>query len=450
MSGMVRWSSAQVEALAPDAASVAAGRKLAVGSGWSGLGCTDQALWGLCQGSGKTPYRAIVDLSGPAYSCSCPSRKFPCKHALGLLLRWSAGSVPDTAGPADFAQAWLATRAERAEQASAREQARAQASTAREADPEAAAKRARARVAKVTAGLTELERWLGDQVRAGLAGLPAKGYAAFEPMAARLVDAQAPGIAAWLRGLPAVVAGGGLWPQRLLEELALLQLLVHAHRRLDEFDLHAMEFAATVRQHIGYPVAKESVLARPPVTDAWSVWAVRDSEAGNLQQRTVWVQGRDSGRMAVVLSFAAAGQLLDASLVAGTAFEGALHFYPGSRPSRALVGEHAAPGRPAYPNAGLATAACDAVAATLAADPWARDTAVWVGGVPVRAAAGWVLADEVGDTLPLRGVDAELWRLVATCGGRRLPVLLDWSPLGWAPLTVAAPEGLVPLTGSVG
>ena len=60
-------------------------------------------LWGLCAGSGKNPYQTIVDLSGPAYKCSCPSRKFPCKHALGLLLNWANGSVPEESAPADFA-----------------------------------------------------------------------------------------------------------------------------------------------------------------------------------------------------------------------------------------------------------------------------------------------------------------------------------------------------------
>ncbi|WP_345024954.1 SWIM zinc finger family protein, partial [Nonomuraea roseoviolacea] len=51
-------------------------------------------LFGECEGSGATPYQTCVDLDGPAYRCGCPSRKAPCKHALGLLLVWSAGDVP--------------------------------------------------------------------------------------------------------------------------------------------------------------------------------------------------------------------------------------------------------------------------------------------------------------------------------------------------------------------
>ena len=89
------WSEDQVLALAPDAGSAAAGRRLSAPGPWSlaGAGEAPTALWGLCAGSGKDLYQTVVDLTGPAYRCSCPSRKLPCKHALGLLLLWSAGGV---------------------------------------------------------------------------------------------------------------------------------------------------------------------------------------------------------------------------------------------------------------------------------------------------------------------------------------------------------------------
>lgn len=34
----------------------------------------EAAVWGLCQGSGKDPYQTQIDLIGPAFRCSCPSR----------------------------------------------------------------------------------------------------------------------------------------------------------------------------------------------------------------------------------------------------------------------------------------------------------------------------------------------------------------------------------------
>ena len=100
------------------------------------------------------------------------------------------------------------------------------------ADPAAAAKRAAARAERVAAGLDELDQWLCDQIRGGIAGLERAGYAHFDTMAARMVDAQAPGVAGMLRSIPAEFASVG-WPSRVLEQLGALHLLVQAHRRLD-------------------------------------------------------------------------------------------------------------------------------------------------------------------------------------------------------------------------
>ena len=61
------WTAEQVLAIAPDASSAKAAHKQSNPGVWSGLGSSDRALWGLCQGSGKQPYQTVVELSGPAY-----------------------------------------------------------------------------------------------------------------------------------------------------------------------------------------------------------------------------------------------------------------------------------------------------------------------------------------------------------------------------------------------
>src|SRR5579875_1395136 len=98
-----RWSVAQIHALAPDAASQKAGSKLAAPAPWSGVGARAEShlVWGDCKGSGAKPYQVTVLLpaapgSPPSYACTCPSHKFPCKHALGLLLLWANGGVAET------------------------------------------------------------------------------------------------------------------------------------------------------------------------------------------------------------------------------------------------------------------------------------------------------------------------------------------------------------------
>ena len=82
----MNWTTEQILALAPDAASAKAGQGLATARKWQTLGADEQTAWGLCQGSGKDPYQTQIDLTEPAFRCSCPSRKFPCKHGLGLFL----------------------------------------------------------------------------------------------------------------------------------------------------------------------------------------------------------------------------------------------------------------------------------------------------------------------------------------------------------------------------
>lgn len=148
-----RWSAEQVLALAPDASAARVGRSLSGPGPWSGAGSTAAAVWGECQGSGATPYQVVVDLTGPAYRRSCPSRRFPCKHALGLLLLWSAGGVAGGT-PTSWAAGWLAEREQRRADPEATAPTRTRA-VAR--DPHVAtaatAERAARREQRVTAGL---------------------------------------------------------------------------------------------------------------------------------------------------------------------------------------------------------------------------------------------------------------------------------------------------------
>lgn len=279
------WTAEQIAALAPDAASLTAARKLR--GKWSGGGQHDTALWGLCQGSGSRPYQTVIDTSGPAYKCSCPSRKFPCKHALSLLLSWSAGEIAATDIIADFAGEWLAGRAAREAKKSAPESNSPHSGKSATADQ---------RQARVTAGLADLDTWLTDQVRTGLAQAD-RSLTAFETVAARMVDAQAPGVATTLRQLPRAAARSE-WPQLLLREYARLHLLATAHRRLETL---SPALQASVRTHIGYPTPVEAVRAEPAVRDYWMVVGQRTTSEDGLYTRRVWLRGRTSARWALLV-----------------------------------------------------------------------------------------------------------------------------------------------------
>lgn len=420
-----RWSAAQVETLAPDASSVKAARALSASAAWSATGRLDDILWGQCRN-----YQVCVDLTGPAFKCSCPSRKIPCKHALGLLLLWAESDVAD-APAAGFAREWQAARAARAA---------VKPKSAGVPDPAAAAKRVEQRAERVAGGMAELRRWLDDQIRQGLAGAQRGGHQPFEAMAARLVDAQAPAAAGAVRRLGSIAGIGPQWADRLLGELALLRLLVSGYDRLADLP---PELAATVRSRIGFPVATDEVLAGPRVADRWQVLGQVESDDGALTTRRTWLRGSAGRRFALVLSFAAPGQPMIADLVPGTEFRGELTFYPGAAPLRALVAERVSAAEPfGDPDGAVPLAeALAGYSATVAAEPWRFDSPVLLADV-VPSADGR-LVDATGAALPLAPGHREPWWLLAAAGGRPATVAAEWSPAGLRPLAAWAEGAFV-------
>jgi hypothetical protein len=102
----------EIEALAPDQASIDAARRLLKPSGWPRLAWDGfELVWGECQGSGATPYRVVVSESDAGYKCSCPSRKFPCKHSLALMWIRAEGKVGFPAAEVpEWVRDWVSRR----------------------------------------------------------------------------------------------------------------------------------------------------------------------------------------------------------------------------------------------------------------------------------------------------------------------------------------------------
>lgn len=153
----MNWTAEQIIALAPDNSSAKSGRGLASASKWQTRGANENAIWGECQGSGKNPYQTSIDLTEPTFKCSCPSRKFPCKHGLGLFLLWAnqQNTFNKTQPPA-----WVSEWLEKREQQKERKAAKEANKDAEETDPaklaqrdKAKAKRAGEREAKVADGI---------------------------------------------------------------------------------------------------------------------------------------------------------------------------------------------------------------------------------------------------------------------------------------------------------
>ncbi|MFC4637978.1 SWIM zinc finger family protein [Deinococcus hohokamensis] len=423
----MKLTSETILALAPDSASAANARRLASPARWPALHQGDGLLWGRCQGSGQAPYLTGVDLHGLVGKCSCPSRKFPCKHALALLLL----SVTHLDAFGHEAAPEVLTEWQRGRAARAAEEAPA--APKKEGSAQAQAKRRAAREHKVSLGLEALSLFLQDLVRDGLAQAAARPYSDWDTQAARLVDAQAPGAARLVRRLPELLGD----PAALLIHLGRLALLCTAWTR--RAALSAAE-QADLRAALGFSLTQAD-WAGEPVAGLWAVMGQRLQQDDDLTTRFTWL--RLGTQDALLLDFAPPGRPLPPGLPLGQRVEAELAFAPSAAPQRAVLrGEVGAlaPLDEVCP-VGL-NDLLDRHAQALALNPWLERSAHLLG--PVWLLPPGQLVDDSG-TVPLAG-DETLWLdLLARGGGEALTLFGEWDGHAFWPLSLLGVQALVPL-----
>lgn len=431
----MQLTESQVLALAPDSGSANNGKKLANAKHWPLLGKSGRALWGECQGSGSKPYQVRVDAADFASKCSCPSFKFPCKHALGLLMLTAQQPqlLVDATEP-EWVSNWLDKRSETAEH----KQARAEAKAAAPVDEAAQRKRAQKRDTRVQDGLSAFDIWLQDLVRNGLARLPGEGSAVWEQQAARLVDAQVSGLAARVRALADVPGSTPDWPAAVLAELGRWSLAIRAYGQIDTLPA---PLQSTLRQYLGSTVREDEVLAHGDVqADCWHVIGQTRNNDDRVRVLRTWLMGQCSQRPALLLQFAVGAQNFEAAPVPGTAFDAELAYWPGAAPLRALIKSKATPAPSPQGFAGALVSVPELLerwAQTLALNPWQDSIPVLLQGITPVAQPGadgprWLAADAQGLALPLAGNAP--WRWLALTGGQPQPLAAQWDGRALRPL----------------
>ncbi len=396
-------SVSKIEEMAPDQGSLTAARKLVKPSNWPALGHEPASglVWGECQGSGANPYRVVGDANDLGYKCTCPSRKFPCKHALALfwLFLLNQGDFVEAAAP-EWATEWSGRRRPKtpgggAEAAAAAPRASASLAEVEAATPppekdekaleRAAAQSARLkeqREAAILAGLEELDRWLLDQVDRGLAAFLTGMYEQCRLAARRLVDAKAPGLAGRIDQIPATLLAldEADRPQAAMEELGQIALLSQAYRRLDRLP---QALRHDVRRLVGWTTTKEEVLNDPDAVRVAGTWqavlARTELQVDNLQRVETWfrreAEGDDKPEWALLVDYhpASAGTVVS-PFTPGDRIAAEIVFYPSAAPIRALIAERIEtqgepPAAPPAPPAPLA-AALDAHRDRMTNHPW--------------------------------------------------------------------------------
>jgi hypothetical protein len=445
-----------IEQLATDQASLKAAAGLAKPAKWSGIGESHDAalVWGECAGSGANPYRVMADLRDLGSKCTCPSRKFPCKHVLALFWLKAEALAPFPAADApDWVSDWLGRRRTGGSAKVASVAAEKDLHAARIAEPDpvedekavvrreaASARRAEETERAIIDALDALEQWIGDQLRMGLGGFIDDVTARCRRIGSRLVDGKAAALAGQIDEMPArllsLPTGDRL--RGAAVELGRLVLLARAFR--------AEPSNPEIRRRIAVAENRETLLTDPAtlrVKATWEVLAERVlTRRDGLVSQTTWLLnlGASGPRFAMLLDYfpASAGRR-GSVFAAGDQFVGELAFYPAQAPLRAvLLGRETSDAKDRdWPQDAEPLSAT--LTAPLLAEPWVEAWPILLPAGRIgfdRTGAPWWRGHDGAYILPVSGqlgalaTGSELSRTAGLWSGARLELLAARTPWG--------------------
>lgn len=298
-----------------------------------------------------------------------------------------------------------------------------------------------------TSGLDELDLWMTDLVRSGLARAAGHPPEYWSGIAARMVDCGLPGLSRRLRALPSLIDGSEQWPERMLDKLGSIALLTRAARKLDTPAL-PIALAADVRAALGLKTRHESIRLMDGIIDRWHVLGKCGGTEEGLRWRRVWLWGEQSGSPALLLDFAYGEAPFTYSIHAGTSFDAELVYFPAAAPVRGLLRDSpsniAATG--VMPGFARLDDATDAYAHALGRNPWLEYFPFALRGViPDTLSGRMILRDGENRSLRLHADANRFWRLMALSGGHPIDLFGEWDGDAILPLSVVADGRFVPL-----
>lgn len=416
--------------LAPDAKSLEAGRKLFYSRRWRIIGGDGQWLWGEFVYGPNPAGKAIesaVQLPTGKFVCSCRARQRPCAHGLALVLMLKNAQERITVAQPP---AWVRS---------------VQFVADRPAKPVtnvlAADDRFEERLALMTSGVEELEIRLLDIARRGIADTLAQGPDLFLSASARLKDAKLSGPAGQFRRLANLGPDGT--EAQIARTLGDLYLFVRAWKNKEELSVKQHD---ELLQYAGTTTRKEDILRQPGLQDHWLVMGVVSGQEEKLRFRRVWLRGEKSRRFALLVDYAFGESPFERAWPLATSFDGAVHYYPGSYPQRAVFPQPVPGGRP-YDGLIGYTSFVNMRAnyqKALTFNPWLYAYPVYLQDVrPVKNGYDKVLLDSAGEVIHFQPDYQNFYTLLAISGGGPMSMFAEFDGYRLQPLAVVTGSGLV-------
>ncbi|GAB5494032.1 MAG: SWIM zinc finger family protein [Phototrophicaceae bacterium] len=452
------WSMERITLLAPDTSSSQSGREIAntQHSAWQAIASDGFSAWAVYQDKKKTPYKIKIDLlkirhNNNVWDCNCRTYKTPCKHIIALL--YMLINEPDAitqASPPNWVEEWLDKEALSARKREERKQKNDIITPERIAQRQ---KQSAKRKQKITGGLEELEQWLVNMIRRGLTDPQVQTEEFWHNRAARLVDAQAPGIASWLREMSTIPSTNADWIADLLEQLGRLYLLIESFKR---YDLLSVETQADLRTMVGWHIKRDEMVFYDTlkISDTWQVIGQytgdvidnnKKSTRRGLKTQRIWLRGIDSGRNALILEFTFGDSAFETIRQVGSAFKAELSFFPSSSPLRAFISDFHDEESTKHQIIGQTiTESIEDYAKTIAKNPWLMQYPfVLEEVIPLPLENQWIVREVDGTYLPIDEAFPQIFNLFAVSGGHPIRLSGEWNGTSFYPTGAMVDERII-------
>lgn len=323
-----------IQSIAPNSTAFKAGEKLSLPAKWLSYSKNERGLWGELKGSGKKPYKTQIDITDFAYKCSCPSRQFPCKHGVALLLLYVGlnGNIEEVEEP-EWVEEWLDKRGEKKAKPVEKELTEEDLDKKEKNQQRTEIKR----FEEVKLGIEELELWLKDMVRIGFLELPNQREK-IASLSKRMIDAKAPRLSGWVSSYTELnFSNEQVWRDQAMQITARLFLLIKTFQNYEQL---SPLWQQTIKTLVGWSQSPKELTNNSEaesIEDHWLVVGQETTERDGVTTQKSWLLGLKSNRKALILSFKTNYSSFDHSLSTGMLFEGMLKFFPSITPLRAVV-----------------------------------------------------------------------------------------------------------------
>lgn len=319
-----------INEISPDTPSTKNANKLLSKTQWL-VKKSNRAIWSEIYGSGKKPYLAQIDSQNIAFKCTCPSRKFPCKHGLALGLYVANNDLQKIVMDDEplWVKEWIDKRKSKAI-------TKTNKTPVKEKSPEVTQKQNNKKWSNAVLDVAIVELWLLDVVKIGISDFPSKHDEYWEKLKKRMVDIKLTGFNSFFNLLQTLDYGKD-WEQKVLAILAEMHLLVQSIKHHEIFD---DMFKTELGFLLGWSVSKQELLKNTEtevVDDKWIVVKVSLSENSGLTVRKVYLYGTATNHWAYILEFAHGNSYFTDLYVESVILQAKLLFYNGVLKTRAYL-----------------------------------------------------------------------------------------------------------------